>query len=73
MYAAGKDGALMRIDDGKVVWKINAGQSLSGGVAADDRLVVVGSPKGDVFAFATADGKLVWKARATSEILAQLQ
>ena len=70
VYAAGKDGALMRIDDGKVVWKINAGQSLSGGVAADDRLVVVGSPKGDVLAFASADGKLLWKARATSEILA---
>ena len=70
VYAAGNDGKVMRIDDGKVVWKIDAGMPLSGGVGADDRLVVVGSPKGDVLAFASTDGKLVWKARATSEVLA---
>jgi outer membrane protein assembly factor BamB len=60
----------MRIDDGKVVWKIDAGMPLSGGVGADDRLAIVGSPKGDVLAFASADGKLLWKAKATSEVLA---
>jgi outer membrane protein assembly factor BamB len=32
-------------------------------------MVVVGSPKGDLLAFAAADGKLLWKAKATSEIL----
>ena len=69
IYAASKDGNLIRIDDGKPVWKINAGQLLSGGVGADESMVVVGSPKGDVLAFDSADGKLLWKARATSEIL----
>ncbi|WP_153109363.1 outer membrane protein assembly factor BamB [Propionivibrio limicola] len=70
VYAAGSDGSLARIDDGKQVWKINAGQPLSGGVGADRNLVVVGSPKGLLLAFSTDDGKLVWQAKATSEILA---
>jgi len=69
VYAAGKDGNLIRVDDGKLVWKINAGQPLSGGVGANADMVVVGSPKGDLLAYASVDGKLLWKARATSEIL----
>ena len=69
VYAASKDGDLIRIDDGKRTWKINAGQKLSGGVGADINMVVVGSPKGDVMAFASSDGKLLWQAKATSEIL----
>lgn len=70
VYAAGRDGSLMRLDGGKVVWKINAGQSLSGGVGSDGTLLAVGSPKGDLLVFSAADGKLAWKAKATSEILA---
>ena len=69
VYAAGNSGTVMRIDDGAVAWKIDAGQPLSGGVGTDGRLVVVGTPKGEVLAFAAADGKPLWKARATSEIL----
>lgn len=69
VYAASKDGTLLRSDEGKLVWKIDAGQVLSGGVAADQNMVVVGSPKGDVLAFSAADGKPLWKAKATSEIL----
>jgi len=69
VYAASKDGNLIRVDDGKLVWKVNAGQQLSGGVGADEKMVVVGSPKGDLLAFASADGQPLWKAKATSEIL----
>jgi outer membrane protein assembly factor BamB len=69
VYVAGNNGSLLRIDDGKQVWKINVGQTLSGGVGADETMVVVGSPKGDLLAFSSADGKLLWKARASSEIL----
>ena len=69
VYAASKDGNLIRIDDGKQVWKINVDQTLSGGVGADANMVVVGSPKGDLMAFASSDGKLLWQAKATSEIL----
>jgi outer membrane protein assembly factor BamB len=69
VYAASNEGRVVRIDDGKVTWKINAGQPLSGGVGADQGLVVVGSKKGDVLAFSTADGKPLWTAKATGEIL----
>jgi outer membrane protein assembly factor BamB len=70
VYAAGKDGNLVRLDDGKQAWRINAGQALSGGVGSDGKTVVVGSPKGDLLAFSATDGTSLWKARATSEILA---
>jgi outer membrane protein assembly factor BamB len=70
VYAASKEGNLTRLDGGQKVWRINAGQVLSGGVGADGKTVVVGSPKGDLLAFSAADGKLLWQVKATSEILA---
>jgi len=69
VYAASNEGRLIRIDEGKQAWKIDAGQSLSGGVGADENRVVVGTTKGEVLAFASTDGKLLWKAKATGEIL----
>ncbi|MFT3847169.1 MAG: outer membrane protein assembly factor BamB [Propionivibrio sp.] len=69
VYAAGGNGDVIRIDDGRQTWKINAGQPLSGGVGADGTMVVVGSPKGDLLAFSSADGTPLWKVKASSEIL----
>ena len=69
IYAASSDGDLIRIDNGKQTWKISAEQPLSGGVGADDSMVVVGSPKGDLLAFSSSDGKLLWKSKTSSEIL----
>lgn len=70
VYVAGANGVLSRVEDGKVVWKINAGQPLSAGVGANGRLVVVATPKGEVLAFSAEDGKAMWKARVSSEVLA---
>lgn len=70
LYAAGKDGSVLRLDDGRAVWRIKAELPLSAGVAADGKLVVVGTAKGDLLAYAAEDGKFLWKARASSEILA---
>jgi outer membrane protein assembly factor BamB len=70
VYAASKDGSLMRLEEGKQVWRIKVGQVLSGGVGTDGKTVVVGSPKGDLLAFSAADGTSLWKAKASSEILA---
>ncbi len=69
VYAAARDGTIVRLDDGQPVWRIKAEQALSGGVGADGRIVAVGTAKGDVFAFDAADGKLVWKAKASSEVI----
>lgn len=70
VYIAGRDGTVSKIEDGKTLWKINAGQPLSAGVGAGGKLVVVGTPKGDVLAFAADDGKPLWQAKVTSEVLA---
>ena len=70
VYAAARDGNLVRIEDGKRSWRINAGQALSGGVGSDGRVVIVGTPKGEVLAFDAADGKALWSAKVNSEILA---
>ena len=70
VYAASAKGTISRIEDGKIVWKVEVGQALSAGVGANGKLVVVGTPKGDVLAFSADDGKAVWKAKASSEILA---
>lgn len=70
VFAAARDGTLARFDDGRQVWRISAGQALSGGVGANEKLVVVGTAKGEVLAFHAADGSPAWQARASSEILA---
>jgi outer membrane protein assembly factor BamB len=70
IYAASHDGTLARFDaeKGKQVWRINTGHKLSGGVGADAGLVMVGSEKGVVLAYGP-DGKLVWSAQVSSEVL----
>jgi outer membrane protein assembly factor BamB len=70
VYAAGQDGAVNKFEDGKLIWKINAGQPLSAGVGANARLVAVGTPKGEVLTFSATDGKPLWQARVSSEVLA---
>ena len=70
VFAAAADGALARFDDGKQRWRISVGQRLSGGVGADDKLVVVATGKGDVLAFSAEDGSPLWKTQVSSEVLA---
>lgn len=70
VFAAARDGTIARFDDGRQVWRIGAGQTVSGGVGSDGKLVVVGTPKGEVLAFDAANGRELWKARVSSEVLA---
>ena len=72
VYAAAQDGTIARYDGGGQVWRINAGQPISGGVGSDGRLVAVATAKGEVLAFDSA-GKPKWTARVTSEVLAAPQ
>ncbi len=71
VYAAAEDGTLVRLDpaSGRDVWRVSTGQKLSAGVGADATLVVVGTDKGDVFAY-FPDGKLAWKSRVPTEVVA---
>ena len=70
IYAAAASGTIVRVDpaSGQTVWRIEAGKRLSAGVGADATLVAVGTDKGDVLAY-TPDGKPLWQAKVTSEIV----
>lgn len=70
VYAASRDGVIARFDGGRQVWRISIGQTLSGGVGSDGKVVVIGTPKGEVLAFDAENGREAWKVRASSEILA---
>jgi outer membrane protein assembly factor BamB len=69
-YVASRSGTVSKLEGGKVVWKIEAGQPLSAGVGASSSLLVVGTSKGDILAFSTEDGKALWQAKVSSEVLA---
>lgn len=70
VYVAAKNGTIACVEAGKEVWRINIGQTISGGVGADRSLVAVGTAKGEVLVFSAVDGSARWQARASSEILA---
>lgn len=70
VYAAGADGTVTRIDtaSGRAVWRINTDTRLTAGVGSDGNTVAVAAEKGVLLAL-DSDGKVRWKAQASSEIL----
>ena len=70
VYAASATGDIAKIDaaSGKEVWRVNAGETLSGGVGLGPNLVLVGTPKAYVIAY-DQSGKLLWKSKVSSEVL----
>lgn len=74
VFAISYDGKIARFDTDtlKEVWRVDAGKKLTGGVAAADNVVVVGTPKGEVLAY-DFNGKALWQARVSSEILSAPQ
>lgn len=69
VYAASMSGEVVKLDaiNGRQVWRASAGEKLSGGVGLGPDLVLVGSPTGYVIAF-NQSGKLIWKAKVSSEV-----
>ncbi|MDP2827990.1 MAG: outer membrane protein assembly factor BamB [Sulfuricellaceae bacterium] len=74
VFAASNDGIITRLDadSGKVVWKIETGKKLSGGVGVGNGLVLVATSKGNVLAH-DLDGKAVWETKVSSEVLSAPQ
>ena len=70
LIVAGGDGTIARVDaaTGKAAWRIKASKPLSAGVGSDGNLLVVGAVKGAVMAF-DMNGKAMWTAQASSEVL----
>ena len=70
VFVADQKGGVYRIEAGRIVWKVDAGQALSAGVGADIHMVVVGTAKGGVLAFDAETGKALWQSQVSSEVLA---
>lgn len=71
VYAANAAGEITGFDavKGGAVAKFAAGQRISGGVGAGGGLVFAGTTRGEVLAF-EPQGKALWKAQLTGEVLA---
>jgi outer membrane protein assembly factor BamB len=71
IYAAGGDGTVVRVDPqtGAIVWRASADGPISSGVGSDGFTVVVATPRGEVIGFG-ADGKPLWRAHVSSDVIA---
>ncbi len=85
VYAASADGdlAAWRLDSGATVWSHALGSGwhpfgwfkgrghnrFTGGPSVAGGLLVVGTQKGGVYAFDAKDGKPLWRAQASSEVI----
>ena len=70
LIVAGADGAIARVESatGRQLWRIKAESSLTAGVGTDGTMLAVGGAKGTVLTF-DMNGKALWKAQASSEVL----
>ncbi|MFD2368141.1 outer membrane protein assembly factor BamB [Pseudoduganella sp. GCM10020061] len=70
LVLAGGQGTIVRVDTatGNELWRVDAGVPLTAGVGTDGNVLVVGGAKGAVLAF-DMNGKELWKAQASSEVL----
>jgi outer membrane protein assembly factor BamB len=70
LVLAGANGSLARVEaaNGHQLWRIKAPVGLTAGVGTDGSIIVVGGDKGAVLAF-DMDGKALWTAQASSEVL----
>ena len=70
VYATNAAGEIIKLDanDGRQIWRVKVGESISGGIGIGAGILLVGSNKGNIHAYDTA-GKPLWKAKVSSEIL----
>ena len=70
VFAAAADGSVSRISaiNGSTEWQIKAEIPLTAGVGSDGNVVAVAGEKGIVLAY-DGNGKFLWKAQASSEVL----
>jgi outer membrane protein assembly factor BamB len=71
VFAAGYKGVIEALDlkTGKRLWQRNVRAPLTGGPAAGEGLLVIGTEKGEVIALAEQDGAPRWRVRINAEIL----
>jgi outer membrane protein assembly factor BamB len=67
---AGAGGALARVEaaSGRLMWRIKTAATLTAGVGSDGNLIAVGGAKGVILTY-DMNGKALWQAQASSEVL----
>lgn len=70
VFAAGRDGTVVRFEEGRPAWKVSVDKKLGAGVGANARLAVVVSEKGEAIALDAASGAVKWAAPLGAEVLA---
>ncbi|HWZ64118.1 MAG TPA: outer membrane protein assembly factor BamB [Steroidobacteraceae bacterium] len=72
VYAAGHKGDVvaLALASGHQLWRTHLKAPLSGGTAAGDGLVLIGSSDGQLFALDAANGSRRWSVRVNGEVLA---
>jgi len=70
LVVASAEGNIARVEaaSGREMWRIKAGMPLTAGVATDGNQIALGGAKGMLLVF-DMDGKPLWKAQLSSEIL----
>jgi outer membrane protein assembly factor BamB len=70
VVVASGEGNIARFEaaTGRQMWRVKADGGLTAGVGTDGKMLVVGGAKGAVLAY-DMDGKQLWKAQASSEVL----
>lgn len=71
IYVASRDGVLKSIGraSGSLRWKVKLTDGITGGVAVDDDLLIIGTDQGDLLAINNKNGKPVWRAALGSALL----
>ncbi len=71
VYAAAADGTVSILDEdtGRVVTRFDAKKKISGGIAVEDSVILVGTIKGEVLAF-DVTGKPLWTTNLAGEVIA---
>ncbi len=70
IYAAGSKGEVIKLSasSGKQEWRVNLGEAITGGVGIGANLVLIGTKSGYVVAY-DLNGKMLWKAKVSSQVL----
>ena len=70
VFATGSDGDVVRIENGRTIWKTRLKTIVSGGIGIGGNLLVVGTPKGEVIALDASSGEIKWRVSVNAEVLA---
>ena len=70
IYVASQSGEVAAVrPTGQLIWRQMLNMRITGGVAADDQLVVVGTQSGDLVALDRNSGKQLWKKEISGVLL----